>query len=572
MFFIAVTKNEISHLLKNYAVEEIKKNSFIFSIYIDNFLSKLLYQPSGFKIIESPLVSSDKYNNILFSQIQYDEKNDILTIFKSTLSGRPIYYSIDPSGNFFCSSHIHLLRLSGVPIQENFDVLPEFFVYRYVMPPQTLYKDIYQIITGSKVCIKLKNGKWNKVCEETYNPISSIEKQHESLDKIADNTINFLDESIKDLNPCKDHLAVLFSGGLDSSILFRICQKNYKINSSYSTGYPFENQKENIERKYAQTAAEAFNINHNYFASSTRDYLNSFIESISKAEEPLHHLQSVMMYLLFKNGLPKDKNLAISGEGADGCFGTNLHYSIFVSNKLAVLSKVPVFSQISKYTSFGSVKLQSFVSINKRKSFPISNVNNIVWALGAYGDIDWSSRYYNVDKNAIIRTRYAIIKKFEDRSIYDLLSLLSLIGEGSITQSIWSKLGESQSKILYYPFTNIKLLNYISSLPWSLKVQKPKNILRCVAHQLDIPQFIINRRKSSFGIQNDIWACKGGIFEPLIPLAKKVFEEKNIRQMQSPDSDRAMVFWNMLNYAIWKRLCIDNESLDVLLEELNETM
>ena len=38
--------------------------------------------------------------------------------------------------------------------------------------------------------------------------------------------------------------------------------------------------------------------------------------------------------------------------------------------------------------------------------------------------------------------------------------------------------------------------------------------------------------------------------------------------MQSPESKKAMVYWNILNYSIWKRLFINNEPLEVLLEEL----
>ena len=572
MFLIAITKNDISANLKKYSVETVKKNSFLISIYSDNHLSKLIFQPLGFSIVESPLIPFNKTKDIIFLQIQYNEKNDLLSLFKSTLSGRPIYYHLNPKGNFYCSTHVNLLRECGVSIKENTVVLPEFFVYRYVIPPQTLYKDIYQVTTGSKICIKLINDKWKIVSEDHYNPIFSVKKQPEPLDIIAKNTINYLDESISKLDSLKSHLAVLFSGGLDSSILFRLSERKYNSISTYSTGYPFEDQTKNIERIYAKTAAEAFNIDHNYFSSNTKDYLYGLIECISVAEEPLHHLQSVMMYLLFKNGVTKEKNLVISGEGADGCFGTNLHYSIYISRKLSMLYKFPFFTKIAKFSPFGKMKLQSFISIHKKEGYPVSDVNNILWSFGAFGNMDWSSHHFNVDKDSIICRRYENVKKIENCSIYDLLSYLSLIGEGATTQSIWSKLGESQGKILYYPFTDIHLLNYISTIPWSSKIEKPKNILRQVAHQLNIPKFIINRQKSSFGIQNEIWAKKGGIFEPLIPLSLKVFEEKSIRQMQTTDFDNSMIFWNMLNYALWKRLCVDNEPLEILKEELNVTL
>ena len=33
-----------------------------------------------------------------------------------------------------------------------------------------------------------------------------------------------------------------------------------------------------------------------------------------------------------------------------------------------------------------------------------------------------------------------------------------------------------------------------------------------------------------------------------------------------------MTFWNALNYALWKRLCVDGEPLDDLLGELEQAM
>ena len=44
---------------------------------------------------------------------------------------------------------------------------------------------------------------------------------------------------------------------------------------------------------------------HSYIEFTVEDYLRGFIEAIHVAEEPLHHLQSVLLYLLFKKGIPE---------------------------------------------------------------------------------------------------------------------------------------------------------------------------------------------------------------------------------------------------------------------------
>jgi asparagine synthetase B (glutamine-hydrolysing) len=147
------------------------------------------------------------------------------------------------------------------------------------------------------------------------------------------------------------------------------------------------------------------------------------------------------------------------------------------------------------------------------------------------------------------------------------------LGDEDITQPVWAKIGEGNNRILYYPLYDADVLNYVFSIPWKLKLKQPENILRKeIARLADIPDFIITRRKSAFGIIKRGWSEEGGVFEPVVKLASKVFDESQIRKMQSSDPKKSMTFWNMLNYSLWKRLCLNNEPIEILLEELKSTM
>ncbi len=66
---------------------------------------------------------------------------------------------------------------------------------------------------------------------------------------------------------------------------------------------------------------KALKSKHTYYEFDTKEYLSGLIRAIAAAEEPVHHLQSVMLYLLFGK-LPKDRDIVISGEGADSSFGS----------------------------------------------------------------------------------------------------------------------------------------------------------------------------------------------------------------------------------------------------------
>jgi len=571
MFLVAITKEEISQNFQNVTIEEQKIHPFLITVITDDFLSKYIPEENGFSVIESPLMQYSNFRDIIFSRAKFNKNDNSFIILQSIISGRPIYYTINSIGDFYCSTHISMLRKAGVQIKEDPSVLPEFFIYRHVMPPKTLYKNIKKILIGGQLKIELKNDKCLVKSIDKYT-LPEKNKQIKSIGNSAAETYSYLLESIKSLDVAKDEIAILLSGGIDSSIISTICKDIFAINKSYSTGYPFESPNLNVEKKYALSAAEALGMDHHYYEPDSQEYLSGLIEAISLAEEPVHHLQSVLAHLLWKNEIPSNEKIVLCGQGRGTTFGDN-HFLYINENRdravfrlLSTKPSIHILKMISKVMGRG----EELVEIMKKSNheYPLFNSENPIWSWMAHGNKNWACNYFNVTEEDIIRERYSFIKEFSDMSINDIWSLYSLFGDEDVTLSIWSKIGEGNKRIIYFPFYDLNLLNYVFSIPWNLKLRKYNILAKELAHQSKLPEFIINRPKSSFGIRSRQWSIKGGVFEPLVPLASKVFEEKEIRKMQSSDPKKAMTFWNILNYSIWKRLCINNEPLEVLLEEI----
>jgi asparagine synthetase B (glutamine-hydrolysing) len=570
MFLFALTKDGIAQNFTYQKVEELNVHALKATIVTDKFLSDYLPEQNGFTVIESPLLSTSHVRETIFSQVTYDSTTDNVIVFKSTISGRPIYYHINQAGEFFCSTHISMLRRAGVPIKENTDVLPEFFVFRFVMPPNTVYKNIYQLFSDGQLHIKIANNTCSIKSKELYHPPpqnKKISSNTESAIKLYD----YLTDSLKKLQIRKDEMTVLLSGGIDSSILSNICKVNSLTKTSYSTRYPFEEPTFDIEKNYSLSAAQALNMDHHYYEYTNQDYLIGIIEAIDKAEEPLHHLQSVLFHLLFKKGIPEEKQIIIHGQGAGTTFGGNYH--LYTHNRpfFKVLSKRPAIDLLKILSKFSPRVQRNLVDILDKpfSNNTLSDPKNLLWSWMDYGSKQWVCEHFKVTEQDIINERYNIIKEFENRSINDIWSLYSLFGDEQISLSIWSKIGEQNKKILYFPYYDQTVLDYAFSIPWNLKLQRPEGDLRKkLARQAQIPPFIYNRPKSSFGVRSAHWAEKNGIFQSMIPLTSKILNEKEIRSMQSSEPKKAMTLWNMINYSIWKRLWINNEPLEVLIEEL----
>jgi len=571
MFLLAITKVEISQNFQNLKVEELKVHPFLITVITDDFLSSYIQEENGFSIIESPFLQSPNFMDIIFSRITYNRNENLFTIMQSISSGRPIYYTINLKGEFYCSTHISMLRKAGINIEEDKSVLPEFFIYRHVMPPRTLYKNISKILIGGKAQIRLINDKC--LFQSTYKfTLPEKNQQIKSIINSSSEAYNYLLESIKRLEPVKDKISILLSGGIDSSIISNICKDVFSLNKSYSCGYPFESPRFNVEKRYALSAAESLGMNHNYYEPSTEEYIKGLIEAISYAEEPVHHLQSVLLHLLWKNEISSNEQIVLCGQGRGTTFGDNNflfineHKQNPIFRLLSTQPSISILTEITKLLGRG----EEIIELMKKSkgNYPLSSSENPIWSWMAHGNKEWVCNYFKVNEEEIIKQRYNFIKEFNNMSTNDIWSLYSLFGDEDVTLTILSKIGEGNKKIVYYPFYDLNLLNYVFSIPWNLKLGKHNILAKQLAYQSKLPEFIINRPKSSFGIRTKKWPLKNGPFEPLVQIASKVTDEKEIRFFQSSDSKKAMTFWNILNYSIWKRLFINNELPGVLLEEL----
>ena len=573
VFGIAITDKPLE-TIKSADVKHFEQNNRFFVVRADDLFTKLQWTMDGFQISESAIPVKDQKEDdeyATLSKIVVDTKNETIDVYNPTILGRSIYYH-NNGRNFYCSTHISFLRDVDVPIEENTAVLPEFFVYRYVMPPNTLYKGIKKTIFGEELRFAFANGKVALIKSSRFIPTisktteSSVQDYSRKVEKLLTN-------SIKSLKPAKSNVTSLLSGGLDSSILFKLSKNILGINGSFSTGYPFIDSRGDVEKKYALSAAEALGAEHNHIEFTVDDYLKGFIEAIDAAEEPVHHLQSVMFYLLFKKGLPSNIHTIISGAGADTLFGMDTHNIIFTYQNsifLRLLVREPfgkilgkLMTKITKRNYSGAVELMNGLKINNTE-----DPQHALWKVCAYGSKQWAINHLNTTNNNIIKGRFGIIKNYREFSIYDSTSILDLAGEIATDASLWGKIAEKNKKMLFCPFCDKKLIEYSFLIPWDIKLQKPKNILRYVARLNQISEFIIKRRKSGFGVGAEAWAVKGGIFDPLIPLCDKIFKRDEIINMQSADHEKSMIFWNMLNYAIWKRLFIYQEPVSNLLDEL----
>lgn len=262
---------------------------FICDIHYDGSRFQLRANTHELTLIDTALSEAEIF------RLRFGEPEGAVS--KPLMLGLPIY-SVVRNSEVVLSTHVRLLQRAGIKLKEDPRLLPEYFVYRYVSPPATLFHGVNCIPIGSTLRfhfvgdqIKVDDLQWTTVFNKSDQPLSFAE----SADVIAED----MRRGMRVLEPSREQVGCLLSGGVDSSMLYKLAKDYLALNESHSTGYPFEDQANNGERLYAETAAEIFGSAHHYHTFSTEQFLHALIDAVDHAEIPVVHLQSVLLELVF---------------------------------------------------------------------------------------------------------------------------------------------------------------------------------------------------------------------------------------------------------------------------------
>lgn len=436
---------------------------------------------------------------------EIDSKRKIIRIFRNPETGRPLFY-LYKNSKVFISDHIKFFIENNILLKENRDVLSELLIYGYVMPPNTIYEGIKRILIGEELIINLN------VLTITRNSfISNIKKEnHYSIKKIKSNLLKVLN---------KKEYTLLFSGGLDSSILLKLLlEKDYNI-KVYSTGFEFE-EVDILEKEYAISASKIFNVKTVYQTFDMNELLLNLPEIIRATEEPVVYIQTLLLYTLLKKNSNKCFKCIVNGQGADGVFGTSQQFNYLKNKKEVVLLKnIPPFLE----------KFNEIRNFRSRTNF-ITSLNNLDY----------------LDKNF----------------------LLNLQGDTDLTTNCWAKCAEALKLKMIFPFLDNDLIKEVSKINWNIKLKEPKFLLRNLARKIDVPEEIIQKKKGSFGPISANWEK---YFIRLKPLCYEIFPKKNV-DCWFEDNEKRYFLWNLINYFLWKKLFIEHKNVAEIKSELKKLL
>jgi asparagine synthase (glutamine-hydrolysing) len=501
----------------------------------------------------------------MFAFVIWDSNKDKIFAARDRLGIKPFYYSIHLNRFIFASEIKAILQCERFKKIANIDCIPEYLIFRFIAGDKTFIKGIYSLLPGHWLVWdhqKLTINQYWSIYDR--RPEMSGYTQTEILRKLD----HLLSTSVERRLISDVPLGTLNSGGVDSSIVTAYASemKNEPVNS-FSVGFE---DLEYDESYYASIVSDKFGTNHHSLILSQEKFAEYLPLCIWYNDEPLNHANSVPIYLICRLA-KRYVSVILSGEGADEIFGGYPRYWLFMLQDLfPLIIRRALMIGVSKIPGHYASKLRNYLPMSDYDALLLNSAfvlpSSIKDLLGykskctfsPYREsvIDFASRHAEtfVDKGLCL-----------DIHTY-LISILQRKDRMSMAAGVEARV----------PFLDHELVEFGMSLPChyklSLRNLRTKSILKSLASK-KLPNEIINRKKSGFGIPINKWLINRNGLRPFINLLfDKRFEERGIFNQRKIKNivnehlagkvDHSDLLWPLINLELWFQIFIDKNGCE----------
>ncbi|SCA63542.1 Asparagine synthetase [glutamine-hydrolyzing] 1 [Chlamydiales bacterium SCGC AG-110-M15] len=292
-----------------YNFKEIRKELSEFTFRSNSDTEVVLYA-----YIKWGLEETVKKLNGMFSICIYDNKINHVFLARDRVGIKPLYYFWDESTFLFSSELKSLHYHPDVSQDFNELALLDYFIYRYIAHPKTIFKNCFKLSPGTCLSFNLSNFTFKTKKYWTLNNSSRIDlpikDTLEEIEFLINDSINY--RLIADTP-----IASFLSGGIDSSLISTLAhQKNPQIKAFTIDLRP----EKYSELAYAKSISEIKGIPLLYKTVGKEDFEEAFDQVLGYLDEPFADSSIIPTFLLCKAASEAGYKCALSGDGADELF------------------------------------------------------------------------------------------------------------------------------------------------------------------------------------------------------------------------------------------------------------
>lgn len=249
-----------------------------------------------------------------FCAVIYDSKAGTLRLITDIYGSRPLYYRWESQ---VVAVSTRLLRL--LPEKSTLTVpkeaLADSMALGFVRAPSTMIEGISRVVRNSCDRIHLNDDKQETIT--LPNRLASNPPSTATADTLVGEIKSSLEQEFRLLARSHSRVAVLLSGGIDSSILASYASEHFEQPVAFSCeieGF------DNPELERARYVAEQLKMPHEVVRLRQSDVTELFKRVVQSMEGPSRHINNIVTQHLFD--AIRGYDAIIGGDGADALFGS----------------------------------------------------------------------------------------------------------------------------------------------------------------------------------------------------------------------------------------------------------
>ena len=453
----------------------------------------------------------DKFNG-MFAIALYDRETEDVYLVRDRIGKKPLYYWYEEGNLVFASELKPILACPEFEKKINTKVLERYLFQQYINAPDTIFKNVYKLESGS--VLRFKSGQittwkyWD--IKEVYknqkaNPVKDYIQAKKELKELLNRSVRL--RMIADVP-----LGAFLSGGYDSSLITAIAQAQSDLPvKTFSIGFNEENYN---EAKYAKEVAKYLGTNHTELYISEKEMFE-MVESIPKYYDEPFADSSQIPSMLVAQLAKQDVTVVLSGDGGDEFFcGYNVYDRVAQAQKLDGLGGLV----------YGICKLPGVRRMDLLNKMPFkvkvvakNRDKNTKTQLGLDNYLQVVHNMVQGDGEPVY---YPIEQRYEEKNWQERRMLLDM--DTYLPGDILCKVDRATMKYSLEarcPILDKDVMEYSYRLPHEFKYgnKVKKRILKDIAYEY-IPKELLDRPKVGFGVPLDKW-LRGPLKEPLLDMA-----------------------------------------------------
>jgi asparagine synthase (glutamine-hydrolysing) len=436
----------------------------------------------------------------MFAFALWDTRKTRLFIARDRFGKKPLFLHEKDGLLLFASEIKSILAFPGVAAKANESVLWDYFYYRYVPAPHTLFAGIRKLMPGTYLVWSTSGCSEHRYYQP---PDAAAPLPAPDSSDIVGAFLRELDTAVRIRMISDVPFGAFLSGGIDSSAVVGLMARHSSLPvKTFSVGFTESNYS---ELAHAKTIAELFKTDHHELSVS-EDHLMEHLPALVRFRDaPVAEPSDIPIYLLAKEARRTVK-MVLTGEGSDELLGG---YPKHVYER-----HVRQYQQIP-----GLLRRRLIEPAVASLPFSFRRIKTAIATLGVEGDVLRQPRWFGPLSVAESRQLLSFGPTADDQSgAYQFQT----VGGNSplrnilyFDQTSWlpdnllergDRMTMAASLEARMPFMDHELAAFASGLPeaWRIRGRTTKRVLREAMKRL-LPKEILERPKVGFRVPVNQW-------------------------------------------------------------------